>query len=296
MRRALASSSPARVLGVGLRIWAWLLPQGALDADEAVVGLLTRGILHGTFPAFFPGQGYGGTQEEWLAAPLVAVFGLHAWTIRAAGHRAVGASRRSSSGASGCGCSTPRRAVAAALVFWLWPTYFVWKSSARTASTGPSSSSACSCSCSCCGSRERVTRARPRAARARARLRPLVEPAGRDRRAARRSAGSSGRAATSCAASRSCSRPAVVGGAAVAARQPAARLVLAPSRQERGAVDRAPAQPRRRDAPAGARRCASRGRSSGSARRSSRSPSTPPRSPASSGCSCAGRRGLRRCS
>ena len=60
--------------GIALRIWALLLPQGALDADEAVVGLMTRGILHGSLPVFFPGQGYGGTQESFLAAPVVAVF------------------------------------------------------------------------------------------------------------------------------------------------------------------------------------------------------------------------------
>ena len=68
--------------GIALRVWALLLPQGALDADEAVVGLMTHKILHGTLPVFFPGQGYGGTQESFLATPLVAAFGLHAWTVR----------------------------------------------------------------------------------------------------------------------------------------------------------------------------------------------------------------------
>src|SRR5256885_584238 len=68
--------------GTPPRISAGLLPQGALDADEAVVGLMTHKILDGRLPVFFPGQGYGGTQEAFLAAPLVAGFGLHAWTIR----------------------------------------------------------------------------------------------------------------------------------------------------------------------------------------------------------------------
>ena len=82
-RRALVLVAAAgAAAGIGFRVWALLLPQGGLDADEAVVGLLTHGILHGTLPAFFPGQGYGGTQEEFLAAPLVAAFGLHAWAIR----------------------------------------------------------------------------------------------------------------------------------------------------------------------------------------------------------------------
>jgi len=71
-----------RLQGLLFVSWAVLLPQGALDADEAVVGLMARGILHGTLPAFFPGQGYGGTQESFLAAPLVAVIGLETWTVR----------------------------------------------------------------------------------------------------------------------------------------------------------------------------------------------------------------------
>jgi len=57
----LIAASGAAV-GTALRVWAALLPQGALDADEAVIGLMTRGILRGTLPVFFPGQGYGGTQ------------------------------------------------------------------------------------------------------------------------------------------------------------------------------------------------------------------------------------------
>jgi 4-amino-4-deoxy-L-arabinose transferase-like glycosyltransferase len=127
MRRAHLAVAALALLGLALRVWVWFLPQGALDADEAVVGLLTRGILHGTFPAFFPGQGYGGTQEEWLAAPLVAAFGLHAWTIRLPvlllwAVAAVLVWR------IGLRLMEPRRAVTAAILFWLWPTYFVWKS------------------------------------------------------------------------------------------------------------------------------------------------------------------------
>lgn len=128
MARRTALVGALALLGVGLRIWAWLLPQGALDADEAVVGLLTHGILHGTFPAFFPGQGYGGTQEEWLAAPLMAVFGMQTWVIRlpVIVLWAVGAVLVWRIGLRVL--ADERRAVAAALLFWLWPAYFVWKS------------------------------------------------------------------------------------------------------------------------------------------------------------------------
>jgi hypothetical protein len=114
-------------VGTALRVWAVLLPQGALDADEAVVGLMTRGILHGTLPVFFPGQGYGGTQESFLAAPVVALFGLHTWTIRIV----VVALWAASAGLVwrvGLRVLDERRAVLAATLFWIWPTYFDWKS------------------------------------------------------------------------------------------------------------------------------------------------------------------------
>lgn len=124
MRRALVVLALA---GAGLRIWAWLLPQGALDADEAVVGLLSRSILHGTFPAFFPGQGYGGTQEEWLAAPLVAAFGMQTWAIRLP-VIALWAVAAVLVWRVGLRVLDPFRAAVAAALFWVWPAYFIWKS------------------------------------------------------------------------------------------------------------------------------------------------------------------------
>jgi 4-amino-4-deoxy-L-arabinose transferase-like glycosyltransferase len=124
MRRAVLVLALA---GVGLRVWAWLIPQGALDADEAVVGLLSRSILHGSLPAFFPGQGYGGTQEEWLSAPLVGAFGMQTWTIRLPvivlwAIAAVLVWR------IGLRLLDPFRAAVAGGLFWIWPAYFVWKS------------------------------------------------------------------------------------------------------------------------------------------------------------------------
>ena len=124
MRRAALALA---LVGVGLRIWAWLLPQGALDADEAVVGLLTRGILHGTIPAFFPGQGYGGTQEELLAAPIVAAAGLETWAIRLP-VLVLWAVAAILVWRIGLRVLDRRRALVAAGLFWIWPAYFVWKS------------------------------------------------------------------------------------------------------------------------------------------------------------------------
>lgn len=113
--------------GIAFRVWALLLPQGALDADEAVVGLMTRGILHGTLPVFFPGQGYGGTQESFLAAPLVAAFGLKAAAIRAV-VVVLWAASAVLVWRIGLRVLDERRAVVAAVLFWIWPAYFDWKS------------------------------------------------------------------------------------------------------------------------------------------------------------------------
>jgi 4-amino-4-deoxy-L-arabinose transferase-like glycosyltransferase len=113
--------------GIALRVWALLLPQGAVDADEAVVGLQTRGILHGVFPVFFPGQGYGGTQEAFLAAPLVAVFGLGPIPLRLV-VIALWAASALLVWRIGRHVLDERRAVLAAVLFWVWPAYFDWKS------------------------------------------------------------------------------------------------------------------------------------------------------------------------
>jgi len=114
-------------LGLALRVWILLSTQGALDSDEAVVGLMARGILHGRFPVFFPGQGYGGSQEAFLTAPLIAVFGLHVWTIRVV-VIALWAASAVLVWRIGLRVLDERRAVLAAVIFWIWPTYFNWKS------------------------------------------------------------------------------------------------------------------------------------------------------------------------
>jgi Dolichyl-phosphate-mannose-protein mannosyltransferase len=127
-RRTLAAVAVVgAAAGIALRVWAVYLPQGALDADEAVVGLQAHAILHGTLPVFFPGQGYGGTQEAFLAAPLIALFGLHTWAIRIVAV-ALWAIAALLVWRIGLRVLDSRRAVLAAVLFWIWPAYFVWKS------------------------------------------------------------------------------------------------------------------------------------------------------------------------
>jgi hypothetical protein len=56
------------------RIWVLVHPLGALDSDEAVIGLIGLHLLHGHhLPTFFWGQNYGGPHEAVLAALLFAV-------------------------------------------------------------------------------------------------------------------------------------------------------------------------------------------------------------------------------
>lgn len=115
------------VVGIGLRIWVLASPVGALDADEAVWGLMARHVLDGELTTFFWGQAYGGTQETLLtalvfaaAAPSVfalrvvpiAFFAVAAVLVWLVGRRVV---------------SEPAARLAA-VAFWIWPSYVVWKS------------------------------------------------------------------------------------------------------------------------------------------------------------------------
>lgn len=59
--------------GVAFRTWFVVSPLGLVDGDEAVVGLMARRMLDGSFEAFFWGQEYGGSQEAALVAALLAV-------------------------------------------------------------------------------------------------------------------------------------------------------------------------------------------------------------------------------
>jgi 4-amino-4-deoxy-L-arabinose transferase-like glycosyltransferase len=117
--------SLALASGIVLRIWILKSGLGALDSDEAVTGLMARHALHGEFSAFYWLNLYGGSQESLLAALVFAVansstlalklvplslYGLSAFLVWLVGRRTVGG----------------RAAVVAALLFWVWPAYFVW--------------------------------------------------------------------------------------------------------------------------------------------------------------------------
>jgi len=115
----------ALLLGLGLRVWMIVGPFARLDVDEAIVGLMARNAAHGHFWTFFWGQEYGGTQEQLVAAPVVALAGARQWALRLVpvvltavaswlvwrvGRRTVG----------------EPAARLAALVFWIFPGVYVW--------------------------------------------------------------------------------------------------------------------------------------------------------------------------
>lgn len=111
--------------GLALRVWILTSPLGALDADEAIVGLMARDDLDGIFTVFYWGQAYGGSQEALLTAVPFALFGqsvialklvpvalyavaaLLVWRV---GRRTVG---------------EPAASIGGALA-WVWPGFHVW--------------------------------------------------------------------------------------------------------------------------------------------------------------------------
>jgi 4-amino-4-deoxy-L-arabinose transferase-like glycosyltransferase len=102
-------------------------PIGGLDGDEAVWGLMARHALDGELTTFFWGQAYGGTQETILTAGVFALAGSGTIALRvvpivlfaAAAILVWRVGRRTVGGPA---------AAFAAVLFWVWPSYLVWKS------------------------------------------------------------------------------------------------------------------------------------------------------------------------
>lgn len=90
------------VVGVLIRVWILLSPQGGMNADEAFMGLQTADILRGNFPIVIGGAAYTGTTDAYILAPVVAVLGQHTLIVKlmssvlwaVASVLAVGAARR----------------------------------------------------------------------------------------------------------------------------------------------------------------------------------------------------------
>jgi 4-amino-4-deoxy-L-arabinose transferase-like glycosyltransferase len=115
------------VTGVVLRAWILSSTRGALDADEAVTGVMARHVLDGEVSAFYWGQSYGATQEMLLAAGVFALTGAGVPALRFVPLAlfAVGAVLTWRIGVRTLGEPYARLGAG---VFWVWSPYVVWKS------------------------------------------------------------------------------------------------------------------------------------------------------------------------
>lgn len=113
------------VAGLALRGWLLLGRRGALDSDEAVIGLIARHIVAGERPTFFWGQSYGGPLESYLTAPVFAVTGSSVLVLKLvpAALSGVAALLVWRIGLRTIG---ERAAAAAGGLAWCFPGVFVW--------------------------------------------------------------------------------------------------------------------------------------------------------------------------
>ncbi len=111
----------------GILVRVWLLAHLPLFGDEAVVGLMGRGILAGHLDAFFWGQNYGGAEPYAVAAALGPInggpMGLNATPAILAAVASVLAYGVLRTGRA----SRSLAAVGGAMV-WIWPYAATWNS------------------------------------------------------------------------------------------------------------------------------------------------------------------------
>ena len=115
------------VAGTVERVVVWRSHIGALDSDEAVWGLMARHIADGHVTAFMWGQAYGGTLESLLSAPLLALFPGSVVALRAV-PTALTALAAVLVWRVGLRTIDKRAAAVAGVLFWVWPSYSIWKS------------------------------------------------------------------------------------------------------------------------------------------------------------------------
>lgn len=114
------------LIGVVGRAAFWLSPLGVLDADEAVGGLMAKHQLVGQVNVFYWGQAYGGPFETWLEAPIVWVFGP-SWLGLRIVPIALTAGAAYVVWLVGRRLATHDAALAAAALFWAFPSFLLWK-------------------------------------------------------------------------------------------------------------------------------------------------------------------------
>ena len=81
-RSVVAWAGISALLSIALKACLLALRAFPFNADEAIVALMARHILHGRWPAFFYGQAYMGSLDATLAALGFGVFGEDVQVIR----------------------------------------------------------------------------------------------------------------------------------------------------------------------------------------------------------------------
>jgi hypothetical protein len=112
---------------VAVRLAYLLSDRDRFNGDEAATGVLVQRILHGHFYLFFPGQNYGGTLEQYLAAFVYYVFRLpqNRFTLRLPELVLAGATAALVYAVGRRALPTSTHAVIAALLFAAGPWYNV---------------------------------------------------------------------------------------------------------------------------------------------------------------------------
>jgi hypothetical protein len=129
-------AAPARIAVVaagtiallyGLLLRLWLLAHLPLFGDEAVVGLMARGIDHGHFSAFYWGQRYGGL-ESYVAALVLPVGGGGESALNATPAVLCAIAAGLVAAITYAWRRNRLLALAAGSLVWVWPYAVVWES------------------------------------------------------------------------------------------------------------------------------------------------------------------------
>jgi hypothetical protein len=70
------------LVGIAIRLWILLSPQGTLNGDEAYTGLQAADIARGHFVVVIGGAAYTGTIDTYLLAPIIWLTGQHVVTLK----------------------------------------------------------------------------------------------------------------------------------------------------------------------------------------------------------------------
>ncbi len=98
---------------------------GAIDSDEAVVGLMAQAFRHGHLRAMYWGQAYGGTIEQGLVAVVFSVLGASSTASKVV-PIALDAVAAVLTWRVGLHVTTRRAAAVAGALMWAWPGVYVW--------------------------------------------------------------------------------------------------------------------------------------------------------------------------